>query len=213
MDNQNQSVTHQNMHTGAVPQHMNHGGHEMFDVHETLSGSISVLDQFMMFRQYVQDPELMDTLDRQYQFILDEYNIMVEAFSTGKDPSHPTQSYKMKEENDFIYGLKPSQPKKPNQSLADLNDKGISGHMLGLIKSQASLLTMTSLEVTNPVVRRMFADSVPNWIEMAYEISLYQNKRHIYQVPQLASQDMQQMLQSYSPATGQPQMPNGRTMH
>ena len=34
--------------------------------------------------------------------------------------------------------------------------------MLGLVKSQASLLTMTALEITNPVVRRIFGDSVPN---------------------------------------------------
>jgi spore coat protein CotF len=37
---------------------------------------------------------------------------------------------------------------------------------------------------------------------MAYEISLYQNKHHYYQVPQFAQQDMQQMLQSFSPAQG-----------
>ncbi len=31
-------------------QNMNHGGHELFDLHEVLSCTINVLDQFMMFQ-------------------------------------------------------------------------------------------------------------------------------------------------------------------
>lgn len=103
--------THQNMHTGSVPQQMNHGGHELFDVHEVLSGAIASLNMAMLMRPHVKDPELLDILDRQYRFTLDEYNITVECFKTGRDPSHPTQSYKMKQGNDFIYGMKASQPK------------------------------------------------------------------------------------------------------
>ena len=40
MENQ-QGQTHQNMHTGNVPPQMNHGGHEVFDIHEVLSGAIT----------------------------------------------------------------------------------------------------------------------------------------------------------------------------
>ncbi|MEC0665993.1 spore coat protein [Priestia flexa] len=209
----NNEQTHMNMHTGKVPQVMNHGGHELFDVHETLAGMINVLDQFMMFRQYIQDEELKQMLDRQYSFILEDYNRIVESFSTGQDPSSPTQTYNMAESNDFVYGLKASQPKKPSQSINDISDKGISGHMLGLLKGHASLVTMTSLEITNPIVRRLFADSVPNWIEMAYEVAHYQNKRHDYQVPQLAAQDVQQMTQSFAKSTQPPELPNNKTLH
>lgn len=70
---------------------------------------------------------------------------------------------------------------------------------------------MAALETTNPVVRRVLADSVPNCIEMAYELSIYQNKHHYYQVPQLAQQDMQQILNAYAPA-GQPGMPPNNPM-
>jgi spore coat protein CotF len=73
--------------------------------------------------------------------------------------------------------------------------------------------TMAALETTNAVVRRVLADSVPNFIEMAYEISLYQNKHHYYQVPQLAQQDMQQMANAFAPAQGKPQMPKNNTTH
>lgn len=203
MQNQNQQgQIHQNMQTGAIPPQMNHGGHEVFDVHEVLSGAIGTLNTYTLLRQHVQDQELLDILDRQYQFIQDEYNISLECFQTGQDPSKPTQSYKMNQGNDFIYGLTPTQPKKPLQSVSEITDECISGLMLAAVKSAASMKAMAALEITNPVVRRVFADSVPNCIEMAYEISIYQNKHHYYQVPQLAQQDMQQMMNSYAPAQG-----------
>lgn len=188
-------------------QNMNHGGHELFDLHEVLSCTINVLDQFMMFRQFVQDNELLDILDRQYNFTLFHYNITAECFSTGQKPSQETQTYMIQNLSQPIYGIKPTQPKKPNQSLADVKDAGISAHMLGLVKSHATLLTMTSLEVTNPAVRRVLASQVQNFIEMAYEIFLYQNRNAYYQVPQLEASDMQKMLNTFVPAQGMPQMP------
>ncbi|MCR8635481.1 spore coat protein [Paenibacillus radicis (ex Xue et al. 2023)] len=186
--------------TGQMPSMMNHGGHEMFDSHEILSSFISLLDQYVMFEQFIQDEELKQILYRQHRFITDLYNITVDAFSTGRDPSHPTHSYKMNQNNQVIYGMQQTAPKKPMMSIQEINGQGISAYMLGLIKSTASLLAMTSLEITNPVLRRMMADSVPNFIEMGYELFLYQNKRHYYQVPQLAQQDMQQMRNSYAPS-------------
>ena len=211
--NQNQpgGETHQNMHTGNVPQQMNHGGHEVLDLHEVLSGSVAALNQMMLLRPQVKDQELLDILDRQYRFALDEYNITVEAFKTGKDPSHPTGSYKMTQGNDFVYGMKASQPKKPIQSASEMSDEIISGFMLDAAKTGASAKTMAALEATNPVVRRVLADSVPNCIEMAYELSIYQNKHHYYQVPQLAQQDMQQLLNSFATG-GQPAMPNQQNL-
>ena len=180
----------------------NHGGHEVFDAHENLSSLIDVMDQYMMFQQYIQDPELKAILTQQSNFIEQTYNCAVESFTTGKDPAQPTQSYKMNQDNTVTYGLTPSQPRKPAQNLSELNDQKISGQMLGLLKSTASLLTMTSLEVTNPVLRRVYADSVPNFIEMSYELFLYQNKHKFYQVPRLEQQDMQQMLQGFAPSNG-----------
>ncbi|MDN3019736.1 spore coat protein [Paenibacillus sp. BSR1-1] len=208
MQNQPQGQMHQNMHTGAVPPQMNHGGHELFDVHEVISSAIGTMNSYLMLRQHVKDPELMDILDRQYQFMQDEYNITLECFKTGQDPSKPTGKYMMKQGNDWVYGMKPSQPKKPWQSASEINDEYISSCMLASCKTGASMKTVAACEVTNPVVRRVLADSVPNCIEMAYELSIYQNKNHYYQVPQLAQQDMQQILNAFAPAQGMPQMQN-----
>jgi spore coat protein CotF len=177
---------------------MNHGGHEMFDSHEILSGFINVLDQYVMYDGFIQDQELRQILMHQYEFITDLYNISVEAFSTGSDPSHPTRSYTMNQNNDVIYGLQQqSDPKKPINHINEIKDANISAFMIGHMKGIASCLTMAAFEITNPVLRRMMADSVPNFIEMGYETFLYSNKRHNYQVPQLAPQDMKQMLNSF----------------
>ncbi|KGX89541.1 spore coat protein [Pontibacillus marinus] len=184
-------------------QNMNHGGHEMFDAHEVIASIISMLDQYQMYDQHIQDQELKSILNRQYTFMTQLYNTVVESFKTGQDPTVPTQQYKMQQNNDTVYGVKPGKPKKPNQSIQELSDQGLSAYMLGQVKSLASLMTMTSLEMTNPVLRREIADSVPNLIEMGYEIFLYQNKHGYYQVPQLAQQDMNNMLQSYAPVQGQ----------
>ncbi|GKV54732.1 spore coat protein F-like protein YhcQ [Sporosarcina sp. NCCP-2222] len=204
--------THQNMHTGQVPPKMNHGGHELFDVHEVLNAAVGAMNQAVLLRPHVKDPELLDILDRQLRFMQDEYNITVECFKTGQDPSHPTQSYKMKQNNDFIYGMKQSQPKKPIQSANEITDEIISGFLLASAKASASHKTMSALETTNPVVRRVLADSVPNCIEMAYELSIYQNKHHYYQVPQLAQQDMQAILNAYAPTQVQMGMKNNNNL-
>lgn len=190
--------THQNMQTGDIPQQLNHGGHELFDVHEVLSCAVGGLNQATLLRPHVKDQELLNILDRQYQFSVTEYNTIVEAFKTGGDPSQPTGSYKMETGNDFIYGLKPSQPKKPIQSDNEISDEIISGFLLDSAKSSATGKTTAALETTNPVVRRVLADSIPNCIEMAYELSIYQNKHHYYQIPQLAQQDMQVVLNSFA---------------
>ncbi|WP_207710035.1 spore coat protein [Roseburia sp. 1XD42-34] len=198
MHNMNQQGNQQQ--PGSMPQHQstNHGGHELFDAHEVIAGIINMLDQYQMYNQHIQDPELKDILQRQTAFVTQAYNTIVQAFQTGQDPNVPTQQYEMQQDNNVVYGIQPGQPKKPNASMNDISDQGLSAYMLGNTKSLSSLLAMTALEITNPVLRRVIADTIPNFIEMSYEIFLYQNKNGYYQVPQLAQQDMQQMLNSYT---------------
>ena len=200
---QRQPVQASNIEHSAEPsdptQSRTHGGHELFDAHEVIAGIISMLDHYQLYEQYVKDDELREMLQRQYSFVGTMYDTIVQSFETGQDPLIATQHYRMKQTNQVVYGLKSGEPNKPNQSVHDISDKGLSSYMLGQTKSLASLLTMTALEMTNPVLRRVVADSVPNFIEQSYEIFLYQNKHGYYQVPQLSEKDMGIMLQSYIP--------------
>lgn len=212
MQNQ-QGQTHMNMNTGNIPPQLNHGGHEIMDCHEVLSGTVGSLNQYTLLSKYVKDPELMDIMNRQYQFIQDEYNITVDCFRSGQEPAKPTGTYMMKQNNDSItYGLSPKQPKKPIQSEMEMSEEIVAGCLLSACKTSASAKTKAACETTNPVVRRVLADSIPNCIEMAYELSIWQNKRQAYQIPQFSQQDMQQILNWYAPSTGQPQMQNNNNM-
>lgn len=187
--------------TGMHATDTKHGGHELMDVHEVLSCMVSTLDQYLLFGQQAKDPELKSMITRQHQFMLDTYNILVQCFKSGMNPSHHTTRYAMTQSNDVMYGLTPGQPKKPKMNASEIGDQCISNYMLGLMKADSRGLTMASLEVTNPVVRRVIADSVPNFVEMAYEIFQYQNKHGYYQVPRLDQQDMETLINSFVPST------------
>ena len=182
-----------------MPDHQSHGGHEMFDAHEAISGLVGCMEQSLLYEQHIQDPELKTMLQKHKTFVAQTYNTIVETLKTGQEPAVKTQTYNMAGNNNVIYGMKPSPPKAPAQSAAELNDQCISGFMMGNLKSSASAFTMTALETTNPVLRRVFADSIPNIIEMAYEVFLYQNKKQYYQVPQLKPEDMQIYMNSFAP--------------
>src|SRR5699024_11125922 len=110
-----------------------------------------------------------------------------------------TKMYNMKENKYVIYKNQTSNPKAPIKSITKINDECISNYLAEQLKTVASQFTMTALESTNPILRRMFADSIPNMIEMAYEIFLYQNKQKYYQVPQLYPTDMTTIQNEYSP--------------
>jgi spore coat protein CotF len=175
----------------------NHGGHEVYDTHEILTGMIGLIDQYTIYDQFIQDPELKTIATNQSNFLKQTYNTMVESFKTGQDPTVPTTSYKMQQSNDVVYGLTPSQPKKPITSANEVTDQCVSTYLLCQAKSLAAMSAQSACEITNPVLRRVVADSVPNLIEMSYEIFLYQNKHHYYQVAQLQPSDMAALLQGF----------------
>ncbi|WP_245902275.1 spore coat protein [Gracilibacillus dipsosauri] len=207
MQNQNQNQ----MQGGTqMPQNMtnqgmdvNRGAHELFDAHEVIGCLIGILEQYKLYDQNIQDPQLKSILQRQSAFMTQMYNTIVDSFHTGQDPQVPTQQYKMQESNDVKYGMNPGQPKQPKQSVSELTDECYSSFMLGHTKSAASALAMAAAEINNPVLRRVIADSVPNAIEMSYELFLYQNKNGYYQVPELSAQDTSMMLQQYGKAPQQ----------
>ncbi|GAB4075141.1 spore coat protein [Barrientosiimonas marina] len=199
MQNQPQNFTS----TTQLPPQQHFGGHDMFDGHEALSALAGAMDKCVLFEQYIQDPELLTMSQKHRSFSNQLYNTLVDTYQSGQDPAVDTQSYKMDQSNDVVYGIEaPAQPTKPVQSPGEINDQSISGFMMDSLKSTATGFTSAALESTNPVMRRVLADSVPNLIEMAYEVFLYQNKNQYYQMPQLQIQDMQAFQQSYAPAQG-----------
>jgi len=196
-----QQQQNQNMQNSTqMPDAMSHGGHEMFDAHEAIDGIVGSLEQCLLYEQHIKDPELKTIADNQRKFMTQMYNTIVETLKTGKQPSVKTQTYNMTQDNNVTYGMQATQPKTPAQSVNEINDACVSSFMMSNLKKSATSFTTTALETTNPVLRREFADSIPNLIEMAYEVFLYQNKHQYYQVPQLKQEDMQNYMNAFAPA-------------
>jgi spore coat protein CotF len=181
-----------------IPDQFSHGGHELMDAHEAIGGLVGGMEQYLLYEQHVQDPELKTMMTKHKAYLTQVYNSIVQSIKTGQEPTVKTQTYNFSQSsNNTIYGMQPSQPKTPAQSVNEINDQCVSGFMMGILKSNASAFTLAALEATNPVVRRVFSDSIPNIIEMAYELFLYQNRNQYYQVPQLKQEDMQIYMNSY----------------
>lgn len=201
MEQQNQQPENMPNQTG-VTSNQAHGGHELMDAHEAIGTVISGLEQYLLFEERAQDQELTTMIQRHRSFMSQMYNTIIDTLKTGQDPSVPTQTYHIENLSDVTYGMQPSAPKSPAQSVSGINDECVSGYLLGILKSTATAFTTTALEATNPVLRRVFADSIPNVIEMAYEVFLYQNRNSYYQVPQLQPEAMQMIQNGYSSVQG-----------
>ncbi|CDQ41072.1 spore coat protein [Virgibacillus salexigens] len=199
-----QQKTNQNLEgSSQMPAKESHGGHALFDAHEAISGLVGGMEQYLLYEQHIQDPELKMMLGQHKSFLTQLYNTLVETLKTGQEPAVGTRTYNMASDNNVLYGMQPTQPKSPAQTVNEINDECVSSFMLGVLKQSASAFTTTALETTNPVLRRVFSDSIPNLVEMAYEVFLYQNKHQYYQVPQLQQQDMQQLINAFNPAPSQ----------
>lgn len=180
------------------------GGHELLDADEAIGTVISALEQFVLYEQHAQDQELLAIIQKQKAYISQMYNTIIDTLQSGHDPQTPTQTYQMANVSNVTYGLQPAQPKSPAQTVSEINDECISTYMMNNVKLIATSFTTTALETTNPVLRRIFADSIPNVIELGYEIFLYQNRNGYYDVALLEQQEMQMIKTGFSPA--QPNM-------
>lgn len=200
MHNQQQQPNLQS--SNQMPPQQNEGGHALLGAHEAIGTVIGAMEHHVLYKEHMKDQELITMAGRHQTFMTQLYNTIIDTLKSGKDPAVPTQTYHMQQPNDVIYGMKQSPPKSPVQTANEITDECVSSFMLGGLKAIASSFTMTALEATNPVLRRIFADSIPNVIEMAYEVFLYQNKHQYYQVPQLPTQDMTIIMNSFSPIQG-----------
>lgn len=175
------------------------GGQELFLIKETVGGVVGLLEHYVLYSEYVQSEELKNIMHRQSGFLIQIYNTVLETLKSGQDPATKTQTYLMHENNKTIYGMQPSPPKSPFNSVTELNDECISSSILGQLKGITTHFSSSALEATNPVIRRIFADSIPNIIEMAFEMYLFQNKNGYYQVAQLKPEDTQAIINGFAP--------------
>ncbi|MCA0755453.1 spore coat protein [Paenibacillus sp. N4] len=181
------------------------GAHETMEVHEILTSSINAINHFQLYRSFVKDQRLLQMLDRQLQFMTNEYNHMLQTLSQeGFGQAAPYRSESM---GAPVYGLDNPAPQSPNVSMNQLDDWDVSSSMLSCHKNSAAKKMMAALECANPQLRRMMQQSSINCSEQAYEVWQYMNHMGYYQVPTMKEETTNTVLHSYRPAMNQAMNP------
>lgn len=188
----------------------NLGAHEVMELHEVLSDTINGINQFELYRPHINDQQLGAMVDKQIQFMTQEYNSMVEALnSNGVTMESPYPSPQMTQPK---YGLNNPEPQSPNTSPQQLSDRDIASGMLGCHKSSTVFKALAALECADPNLRRMVQQGSNNCSEMAYEVWQYMNQKGYYQVPTMKQMTTNTMTQSYNTAGMSNLRPQSRMM-
>lgn len=174
------------------------GAHETMEVHEVLTSAINGINHFQLYRSFVKDQQLMQILDNQTQFMMDEYNQMVQTLNQqGNNNAVPYNSIV---NGAPTYGLKNPAPQSPNASMNQLDDRDVSSSMLSCHKTSAAKKMMAALECANPQLRRMMQQGAVNCAEQAYEVWQFMNQKGYYQVPTMKEETTNTVLNSYQTA-------------
>lgn len=181
------------------------GGPELMHAHESIGSLVGAIEHLNLSLAQIQDKQLSGIAMRQRDYMMTIYDVLLETVHTAAEPTNKITDYMMLFDNPTTtFGLTQKPPKKPIQQATEITDDCISGAILGHLKGIATSFTTTSLEATNPVLRRVFADAIPNIIEMAYEVFLYENQKSYYEVPQYSGADMLMIIKSYGKITNPP---------
>lgn len=174
------------------------GAHEVMELHEVLTDTIDGINQFQLYRPHVKDPQLRSILDKQIQFMTQEYNNMVQAINQrGITQAIP---YRGPRRVNPVYGLHNPSPQVPNTSMEEMDDRDVASGMLGCHKSSAAFRMMASLECADLELRRMLQQGAINCAEQAYEVWQYMNQKGWYQVPTMRETTTSTMINTFAPA-------------
>ncbi|MBU8907698.1 spore coat protein [Desertibacillus haloalkaliphilus] len=174
------------------------GAHETMEIHEVLTSAVNGLNLFKLYRTHVSDPQLQNLMDKQLQFMTQEYNTIVQAVN-NRGMSTP-KPYRSQLSQAPIYGTQQApQSESPNMSPTQLDDKDIATGILTNHKASASMKMVAALECADPEIRRMMQQSAVNCSEQAYEVWQYMNQKGYYPVPTMQEQATSSMISSYTP--------------
>jgi spore coat protein CotF len=175
-----------------------YGAHEVMEIHEVLSDTINGINQFQLYTPYVKDQQLRTILDRQVQFMTQEYNNLIQvANQRGMSQATP---YRTPMKNAPVYGLDNPTADSPNSSVNQMNDRDVASGMLGCHKSSAVMRMVAAQECANPEIRRMVQQGAVNCTEQGYEVWQYMNQNGYYQVPTMKETTTNTMMNTYTAA-------------
>lgn len=175
-----------------------YGAHEMMEIHEILTTGIDGINNMQLYRPHAQDPQLQQMLDHQLQFMMNEYNTLVQMVqSQGAGQAVP---YRAPKNFSPTYGLDHPAPQSPNTSLNQMDDRDVAFGLLCVHKTGAKRKMTGALECANPMLRSALQQGAINCSEQAYEVWQFMNQKGYYQVPTMKEITTNTVMNSYQAA-------------
>lgn len=174
------------------------GAHEIMEIHEVLTGTIDGINQFNLYRPHARDQHLQQVLDKQINFMEQEYQNIVSMMSQHGGVS--AEPYQSRINTHIKYGLRNPSQVNPSETAGQLSDRDIASGMLGYSKSSAIIRMNAGLECADPQIRRMIVQCSISSAEMAYETFCFMNERGIYQVPTMPMKTENKYMGTYQTA-------------
>ncbi|USG64316.1 spore coat protein [Brevibacillus ruminantium] len=202
-----------------------YGAHEVMELHEILNGAVDAINTAQLYAPYARDPELVQLLRHQLQFMETEYNSMVhmvQGLGVGEGipyrtissqqaaaPSHmqPMSQMHMPPSQQALTMSQMTQsqaqpPQQPNTHPHQIDDRDISSALLGLHKTGATCKMRAVLEAAHPQLRNILLQSAVNCANQAYEVWNYMKSRGYYPFVALPESAQAQLLKGYQPTAG-----------
>lgn len=182
--------------------HQRYGAHEVIELHEVLNNALDALNTVQLYAPYATDPELVQLVNHQMNFMLQEYNAMVHMVNgLGAGESVPyrprTQPYTGA---GMMSGLHQSatQQSAPVQT-APVDNRDIASALLGMHKAGAKGKMAAALETAHPHIREMLVNGAVNCSHQAYEVWGYMQRKGLYPLAVLPVEANAQLLRGYQP--------------
>lgn len=183
------------MQTGQAGRQVQLGAHELMQIHLVLNGYIDSINLFELYRPHIKDQTLMQILDSQLNHMYASYQNMVNYLhNQGGSSAVP---YRVPKSVNINYGLRQPAPIEPNVSVNNMDDRDVASGMLGSAKSCTMVCTIAALECADAKIRQMVANSAVSSMNQAFELFQYMNQKGMYQVPTLAPQVSQTLMNIY----------------
>lgn len=173
----------------------NFGAHEIMELHEILSDTITSINTVQLYSEHCKDPQLKSIIDKQQDFMNSEFNNMVNALrQEGFQEAVP---YRANMNFTPKYGLRNPTPQTPNPSASQVDDQDVASALLCIHKNGASKRMIGALECSHPNLRRMLIQGAVNCADQAYDVWQYMNSRGYYQVPTMQQTTTDTMINTY----------------
>ncbi len=177
----------------------NFGAHEVMEIHEILSDTITSINTVQLYNEHCKDSQLKNLVNKQQDFMSNEFNNMANALrQEGIQEAVP---YRANMNFSPTYGLRNPSPQTPNPSAGQVDDQDVASALLGIHKSGAGKRLMGALECSHPNLRRMLIQGAVNCADQAYDVWQYMNSRGYYQVPTMQQNTTDTLINTYQPST------------